>query len=225
MPEFKCAMAIPYQSPHKTCPLWGSGHSSQEGSPSSTWCCPAALSEGLGAHGDGTGQALPAGNQTAIVQSAKSGVAVQSHSPSKHCHLLSLSGTPSFTTVSVLMWLCKNRTREPGAEMDLNSESWQQYLSLSLNQFFHLDHHSFSYLFIVAQGSEQVGKKMPGKEGIKLPLLVAIPLHSSRRDGEGMVHLYSLTHLTTYAVYASEFWFHKEGLVSTAWGSLIFLIF
>lgn len=90
--------------------------------------------------------------------------------------------------------------------MDLNKpKSCQQHLSLSLNQFLSLYHHSFSYLVIVAQGSEWVGKKKPGREGIKLPLLVAILLYSSSRDGEGVVHLYSPTHLTTYAVYASVF--------------------
>lgn len=100
MSEFRHTTAIPCQGPHDTCPLRGSSHGSQEGPQLVPDAAQLLCSEGLGAHGDGTGQALPAGNQADIVQLAESGGAVQSHSPSKNCHLFSLSATPSFTTVT-----------------------------------------------------------------------------------------------------------------------------
>lgn len=99
--EFKRTTAIPCQGPHNTRPLRSSSHNSQEGPPPVPDAAQLLCSERLGAHGDGTGQPLPARNQT-INQSAKSGGAVQS--PAKNCHLFSHSATPSFTIINVLMW-------------------------------------------------------------------------------------------------------------------------
>lgn len=116
------------------------------------------------------------------------------------------------------MWLCVKRIIELGTGLTkANSEGWQQdFFSLNPNQFLSLDHHPSSYLFTVAEGSEEAGRRRLGRESC---LFWWQSHFTTAEDGESDS---SLTRLTTYVVYTAVFWLYKEkngqwGLAETHW--------